>query len=68
MKYKNAVKIGRVEALQLCQGELPTSKKEIIISPPIKGFEIVKIVFKENGKYFFSEIEEKDYIFQREMK
>ena len=50
----NPVEIGREEAFELCNYELPTKKTEHIISR--STLETSQIVYKENGKFFIAEL------------
>ena len=54
MKYLDAIEIGREEAFELCNCELPTKKIERIIARQIGHPAGDEIVFKENGKYYIA--------------
>ncbi len=54
MKYLYAVEIGREEAFELCNCELPTNKIEKLIVRQ-KGHPAGdEVIFKENGKYYIA--------------
>ncbi len=54
MKYKETVEIGREEAFELCNTELPNKKKEIIIARQIGHPDGDEVIYRENGKYYIA--------------
>ena len=54
MLYTDAIEIGREEAFELCNCELPTKKKEQLIIRQVGHPQGNEVVFKENGRYYMA--------------
>ena len=54
MKYKDACEIGREEAFELGNCELPTKKKEQLVIRQVGHPQGDDVIFKEGGKYYIA--------------